>query len=153
MIALSISESTLHCRDHVEQTGWDIRVNEIVLIAEYTSEEGEKTDDYFLAFVTQEKDELFYSNVTLNASGVSEVLDELEKRVGVPLELKLHSTRGWNSRVLWPPPFTGTPYYQFEQPAPTTIWDRILRRVRRTRPAYRIADPIQDYLSKVLHPE
>lgn len=153
MVVLSISKSKLHCRDQAERTGWDIRVEEIVLIAEYTSDEGPKAEDYFLAFVTREKGEFYYSNVTLNATGVNEVLDELERRLGVSLELTLQSVRGWSSRVLWPPPLVGTPYYRFEQAPPATVWERILRRVRRTRPAYLIADPIQHYLAALLRRE
>jgi hypothetical protein len=153
MVYLGISGTTVYCRSDSGDPGWSIRISEIVLIAEYTTDEG-PADDYFLAFVTREDGELFYSSVTLSASGINPVLEELEKQYGCSLELKLAPVTEWASRVLWPPQLAGSEYLEAEEmPPPDGLWERFIAKVRRVRPAYRVSRRILQILSSHSTPD
>jgi hypothetical protein len=150
MVYLGISGATVCCRSDSADPGWTIRISDVVLIAEYTTDEG-PGDDYFLVFVTREEGELFYSSVTLSASGINPVLEELEKQFECSLELKLASVTHWASRVLWPPQLAGSEYLEAEAtPPPHGLWGRLLGKVRTARPAYRVSRRILQILSS--HP-
>lgn len=150
MVYIGISGPTVHCRSDSGDPGWSIRIGNIVLIAEYTTDQG-PADDYFLVFVTREEGELFYSSVTLSASGINPVLEELEKHFECSLELKLASVADWASRVLWPPQLAGSEYLEAEEvPRPEGWRERLLRKVKHVRPAYRVSRRILQILSS--HP-
>jgi hypothetical protein len=148
VIYLGISGATLHCRSDASDPGWSIRTGEIVLVAEYTTDDGPAVDDYFLVFVTKEGEELFYSSVTMRATGVNPVLEELEKELGGSLELKLFSSQGWASRVIWPPHLANVEYLEAEEvPPPAGLADRLLRRFTGARPEYRVSPRILQVLT------
>ena len=148
MIYLGISGSTVHCRSDSTDPGWSIRMNDIVLVAEYTTDDGPAVDDYFLVFVTREAGELFYSSVTMSAAGINAVIEALEKVLGGSMELKLSSSRRWASRVVWPPHLANVEYLEAEEvPEPDGLADRLIRRFRGVRPEYRVADRILQALT------
>lgn len=153
MVYLGISDANVHCRSDSGHPGWAIRIGDIVLMAEYTTDQG-PADDYFLVFVTREDGELFYSSVTLSATGINPVLEELEKHFGCSLELKLASVTKWASRVLWPPQLAGSEYLEAEEvPQPEGWRERLLRKVRSARPAYRVSHRILQVLSSHTTPD
>lgn len=148
MIYLGISGATLHCRSDATDPGWSIRTSEIVLVAEYTTDDGPAVDDYFLVFVTKEAGELFYSSVTMRATGINPVLEELEKELGGSLELRLFSSRGRASRVVWPPHLANVEYLEPEEiPEPHGLTERLLRRFQGVRPEYRVSHRILQALT------
>lgn len=147
MIRLSVSDAKLRCHHAVPDQAWSISIGDIVLIAEYTTDEGPQTDDYFLVFVTREQGELYYSNVTMYAAGINEALTELENILGCPLELTLPSSTSWNSRVVWPRDIAGSPYFRYEQVVPEGFWERLRSRVQGKRIETHLADPICEYLA------
>lgn len=148
MIYLGISGRTLHCRSDAADPGWSIRTGDIVLVAEYTTDEGPAVDDYFLVFVTRESGELYYSSVTMGATGINTVLEELERQLVGPLELRLFSSRRWASRVVWPQHLANLNYLEAEaMPEPEGLADRLFRRFRGVRPAYRVSDRILQVLT------
>lgn len=153
MVRLSISDAKLHCHHPVPGQGWSISISDIMLIAEYTTDEGPKADDYFLVFVTREQGEFYYSSVTMYAAGIGESLTALENWVNCSLELRLNSSRGWNSRVLWPPEFAGSAYFSYEEVVPEGFWERLRSRVKGNRIECRVADPIIEYLATQIYPE
>ena len=148
MIYLGISGPTIHCRSDSTDPGWSIRVSDIVLVAEYTTDDGPAVDDYFLVFVTSESGELFYSSVTMSAAGINAVLEELERQLGGSLELKLFSSRRWNSRVVWPPHLAGVEYLEADAPPPPEGFaESLFRRFKGVRPEYRVSDRILQALT------
>jgi hypothetical protein len=150
MVYLGISDANVCCRSDSGDPGWMIRISDIVLIAEYTTDQG-PADDYFLVFVTREEGELFYSSVTLSASGINPTLEELERQFACSLELKLASVTNWASRILWPPQLAGSQYLEAEDISPPRgLLERLLRKVRTARPAYRVSPRILQFLSS--HP-
>jgi len=129
-------------------------MSEIVLVAEYTTDDGPSVDDYFLVFVTREDGELFYSSVTMGASGINAALEELEKHLGCSLELKLSARRSWASRVVWPQHLAGSEYLEAEEVPPPDGWrDRLRRRFKGVRPAYRVSDRILQALAATPPPD
>jgi hypothetical protein len=153
MVYLGISDATVCCRSDSGDPGWSINITDIVLIAEYTTDEAPE-DDYFLVFVTREDGELFYSSVTLSASGINPVLEELEKQLRCSLELKLASVTDWASRVFWPSELAGSEYLEVEHiPPPQGLWEHLVAKVRIARPAYRVSHRILQILSSHLRPD
>jgi hypothetical protein len=148
VIFLGISGPTLHCRSDAADPGWSIRTSDIVLVAEYTTDAGPAVDDYFLVFVTRESGELFYSSVTMSATGINAVLEDLESQLVGPLELRLFSSRRWASRVVWPQHLANLEYLEVEEtPEPDGLGERLFRRFRGVRPKYRVSDRILQALT------
>ena len=148
MIYLGISGPTLHCRGDSTDPGWSIRISDIVLVAEYTTDDGPAVDDYFLVFVTREYGELFYSSVTMSAKGINAALEALENQLGNSLELKLSSRRAWASRVVWPQHLAGVEYLEAEEVPPPEGWrERLLTKFKGTRPTYRVSQRILQVLT------
>lgn len=148
MVFLGISGPILHCRSDAADPGWSIRTSDVVLVAEYTTDDGPAVDDYFLVFVTREGGELFYSSVTMSATGINAALEELEQLLGGSLELKLFSCRRWASRVVWPPHLANVDYLEAEPvPEPEGLAERLMRKFKGVRPEYRVSDRILQALT------
>ncbi len=148
MIYLGISGPTVFSRSDSTEPGWTIRIGDIVLIAEYTTDHG-PADDYFLVFVTREDGDLFYSSVTMSAAGINAVLDQLEQQLGGSLELKLASVKSWASRVLWPPNLAGSEYLEAEEvPAPRGLREQLLRKLKGVKQTYRVSQRLLQTLSE-----
>jgi hypothetical protein len=148
----SRSDGTDHATNDSNDSGWTIRISEIVLMAEYTTDHGPSAHDYFLVFVTLEKAELFYSSVTMSASGTDAVLGELEKRLSCSLDLNLASSTGWASRVVWPPQLAGSAYLEVEEvPPPQNLGEHLMRKFKPLRPAYRVSPRLIQILSESPH--
>jgi hypothetical protein len=143
MIYLGISAATIYCRGDSTDPGWTIRIADVVLVAEYTTDQGPSVDDYFLVFVTREYGELFYSSVTMSATGINAALEEIEKHLGGSLELKLSASRRWASRVVWPLHLAGVEYLEAEEAPPPEGWrERLMRKFNGVRPEYRVSHRI-----------
>ena len=147
VIRLSVSDTKLHCHHEAPDQSWSISIGDIVLIAEYTTVGGPDADDYFLVFVTREQGEFYYSNVTMYAAGIDESLTELEHVMGCSLDLSLHSSTSWNSRVVWPAKVAGSVYFRYEQAVPEGFWDRVRSSVQGKRIESHVADSICEYLA------
>ena len=147
VIQLSVSDAKLHCNHATPAQCWSIPISDVVLIAEYTTDEGPKADDYFLVFVTREEGEFYYSNVTMYAAGINESLTELEGILGCALDLKLSSSSGLRSRVIWPKELAGSDYFRYEQVVPEGFWDRVRSRVQGTRIETHVAESVCEYLA------
>jgi hypothetical protein len=153
VIRLRVSDAKLHCDQANPDQCWSIAVSDVVLIAEYTTDEGPHVDDYFLAFITRELGELYYSNVTMYAAGINESLTELESLLGCSLDLALHSSTKWSSRVVWPPKLAGSAYLRYEQAVPEGLWDRLRSRVLGKRIESHVTDSVREYLAALNQPE
>ena len=153
VIRLSVSDAKLHCHHTAPEEGWSISLSDIVLIAEYTTDEGPHLDDYFLVFVTREQGEFYYSNVTMYAAGINESLTVLERILGCSLDLTLHSSTRWSSRVVWPLKLAGAAYFRYDQVVPEGFWDRVRSRVQGKRIESHVADSICEYLAALSQPQ
>jgi len=89
----------------------------LVLIGEYTTNQGPYVDDYFVEFVTVESGKPFFWKVSFYAEGLEQSFVVLEKKLGEQLLLELYASTEWQSRVVWPPAESGKP---FLRPAKST---------------------------------
>lgn len=151
MVQLHVFDAKLHCRDQEQGDGWTIPIREIVLIAEFSTNQ-RPLDDYFLEFVTCEQGELYYSYVTMFASGIDDALAKLEACMRCKLELTLASSTEFNSRVVWPPHLAGSPFFRYERVVPEGLWNKLWSRVKGGRITSHIADPIRDFLAAQIAP-
>jgi hypothetical protein len=99
---LRIDESFLIYASDSGGQGWSLPIDAIVLIAEFTTDEGPWVEDYFLTFVTIEDGQTFCSTCPVFA-GTDTVLTEISRRFDVSIGLTLVKSTEWKSRILWPP--------------------------------------------------
>lgn len=102
---LVLEGGRLHFHEPWGKGGWELDVDQLVLVGEYTIEAWD--DDYRLCFLRDA------SGVWLEASfyalGVSEALRHLGDQLEAPLDLGLCNSTSFRSRVLWPPELRGRP--------------------------------------------
>jgi len=68
---------------------WTLPIAAIVLIAEFTTNEGPYVDDYFLTFVTVENGKALSATCSFYAEGRDSALSEISHQVGCPIEVGL----------------------------------------------------------------
>jgi hypothetical protein len=125
---------------------WQIPVENIMLMAEYTTDEGPLIDDYFVVFVASDGDEWNIATASFYSDGRDRIVRSLAQRWGSDIELSLSNSTEWKSRVAWPSPLVGREYFEFREVVPRT---RIaeLRRVA-FGPAYEYfpSQSVRDFL-------
>jgi hypothetical protein len=131
---VGIRERHLECDSEDGRTICRMPVEAIVLIAEYTSDEGPWSDDHFLVFWSFENGRLFRSIVPDSFEGMDQTIADLSQCLQVRLELGLLGETTWISRVLWPPELAGHPYFTFVEIETKTWMDRVKKRL--IGPAY-----------------
>lgn len=87
--------------------GWTVKLADVRLIGEYTTESGPFVDDYFLVFLTAEQSGWY--EAPLYATGLDRFLIELGVALGAPIRLALCGSTDWKTRALWPPAVEGEP--------------------------------------------
>ena len=145
MLSLQVSGSKLCCLDASEPQ-WSLEIADIVLIAEFTTDEGPGVDDYFLVFVTAESGKPFFSQCTFYAEGVDEALEYLRSRFNMPIDLNLCSSTVWASHVLWPRNLAGDDYFKFSEVQASGLGSRIRKAVLGPQLEYAISDQIRTYI-------
>lgn len=108
---------------------WQVAVDGVLILAEYTTNEGPWADDYFLLFVESDNGKLSVARASLYSDGIEEVLRDLRQRWAANIETRLHNSTEWKSRVLWPPELAGTEYFDFKEVEPQTIGSRLRKLV------------------------
>jgi hypothetical protein len=102
---------------------WTVPVEEIRVIAEFTTSDGPALDDYFLAFVTSTHD---WVSAPVYAVGCHDALLSLGRRLGADLAFGLCDRATWSSRVIWPPELTGYPAFNLSRAPDAGVLSRIL---------------------------
>lgn len=147
---LRIRQSDLECLDTTGKLLWTLTIDSIILIAEYTTNEGPHVDDYFLVFVTAEENKLFFSTCSFYVDGRDEALSVLQERLGSPIQLGLQGSTEWRSQVAWPARIAGSEYFTFAEIPPKTLLDRVKKRLLGPTQEYAISKPVRDYLEEQL---
>ena len=146
-----IEQSALEYRDSANQVLWQIPKN-IVLMAEYTSNEGPMMDDYFLVFVSADGHALNIATASFYADGRDEILRSLTQRWETAIELSLFNSTQWASRVVWPPALVGREYFETKEVEPKTLADKLRRLafgpVRDYFPAQSVGDFLMSRIGK-----
>lgn len=146
---LRIRGESLELLDAAGTPRWSLAVGSILLIAEYTTNEGPYDDDYFLVFVTAEDSKLYFSTCPSSA-GVGEGLNLLQQRLGSPIKLELQGSTEWRSRVAWPPEMRGTEYFTFKPAPANTLREKVKKRLFGPTYEYAISSAVQEFLRQQL---
>lgn len=126
---LQIRQSDLECLDISGKLLWALTIEAIVLIAEYTTNEGPQMDDYFLVFVSAEENKLFFSTCSFYVDGRDEALSVLQERLGSSISLGLQGSTEWRSRVAWPIKMAGSEYFAFTEVPAKTLTEKLKKRL------------------------
>jgi hypothetical protein len=125
---------------------WQVAVDGVLMVAEYTTNEGPWADDYFLVFVESDNGNLSVAKASLYSDGTDEVLRDLGQRWAANIETRLHNSTEWKSRVLWPPELAGTEYFDFKEVEPHTISGKLRKLVLGPIHEYFPSHPVRQFL-------
>jgi hypothetical protein len=124
-IRLNQDENVLEYWISDETLVWTVPVRDIVLVAEYTTNQGPTADDYYLVFVWAANGVLRFATADFYAAGCFETVNLLAKQWGTNLEFGLIHSTDWASRVMWPPELAGQEYFEFREARPKTLGERL----------------------------
>lgn len=94
-----------------EYEAFTVNLSDIVLIGEFTNDLGPFVDDWFLVFMHR-SGEVTYT-ASMYAQGAARVREELARALDIDMELMLHTSTDYSSRVLWPNALAGKSIYTF----------------------------------------
>jgi hypothetical protein len=126
-LVLSAEGTVLEHRSSGGQLLWDCPLDSLVLMAEYTTNEGPFVDDYFLVFVSNEKGKQYFATASFYSDGRDRLVEHLSQRWGMRVELGLSRSTEWKSRVLWPPEIAGNEYFSFREVHPNSQLEKLRR--------------------------
>jgi hypothetical protein len=91
---------------------WTMRLDAIVLVAEYTTNSGPWVDDWFLVLWELDHSSLRTAQVSVDENVGKLVIAKLAERSKDMIELGLVNSTDWRSRVVWPPSLKGANYFK-----------------------------------------
>lgn len=94
---------------------WQMPLERIVLVAEFTNDEGPKREDHFLVFWSFEEGELHRALAGFHANGRDETVHALSEYWQTNLKLELAESGQWRSRVIWPKELEDHQYLALEE--------------------------------------
>lgn len=95
---------------HGRGGGWEVGLESIRLIGEYTNRVGSLQDDWFFAMVT-ESGEMYVA--PMYSQGLDTVVGELNLRLRASLQFALAASTDDASRICWPRDWEGCPLLAF----------------------------------------
>jgi hypothetical protein len=125
---------------------WSFPRGSLILIGEYTTNEGPYVDDYFVEFVTIENGKATLSKISFYAEGMDEAFSVLQKALGQPLLLELYASTDWNSRVVWPPGLADRPFLRSLKP--TSTLSALMQRLKLRGPEQAVSDEVKVYIAE-----
>ena len=147
---LRIRDSNLESVGPTGQPSWALPIESIVLISEYTTDEGPYADDYFLVFVTAEDSKFYFSTCSVYSDGRDETLSVLQERLGSPIQLALVDSTEWRSRVVWPAKMAGSEYFTFTPIPAETLTEKLKKKLMGPTYEYKISKAVQEFLKEQL---
>lgn len=119
--SLEVREGRLRYRSEVYGE-WDLPVEAIRLIGEWTDEAGPFADDYFLVFAAGTGP---WRSASFYAEGMLQALLDLEAPLGESLRTGLAGSTRLASRVIYPRELTGRPLLRFRLGRAGRAWRRV----------------------------
>lgn len=98
--------------DPLDQTGWELLIEEIRAIIEYTTEEGPFGSDHFLVFIDSSATEF---HLPLDSEGCLDAIKQIGKVLRTDVNLKLSSSTYFVSRVVFPSSIAESKGYVLEK--------------------------------------
>ena len=87
---------------------WELEVESLGAVGEYTLQEDPSSDDYFLVFVSTSGD---FHRASFYADGRDSCLTDLGRELGATLRCNLRESTAPRSQVLWPKELIGAPLF------------------------------------------
>jgi len=109
---LTVQNQFLECFLN-EQLTWRTPLASILLIAEYTTNEGPYVDDYFVEFWSLEDGALLKASTSFYAAGGDDAFASIAAKLKTDFTFGLTGSTEWASRVMWPLELAGHPYFEF----------------------------------------
>src|SRR4029077_14562878 len=100
-IAIKLQDQSLECYKNGELI-WRMSIASILLIAEYTTNEGPHIDDYFIQLWSLEEGTFYQCSTTFYAAGRDAAFLELATQLETVVSFGLISSTEWASRIMWP---------------------------------------------------
>lgn len=100
---------------------WQLPVSSVLLIGEYTDQDGPCLDDYFYCFVSTTG---LYREASFYAEGRNDFFRELQLRLGGKMDSRLYSSTDFRSRIIWPDRLIGLPFLKYKQ-MPRGFWGKL----------------------------
>jgi hypothetical protein len=144
---IEVRDGSVVYRGRDGRSAWSLPIRQIILVAEYTTDEGPYCDDYFIVFVSTEGGRAYFSTCSFYADGMAEVITLLGGQFGTEMELALANSTKWDSRVIWPPDLGGSKYFEFTEITPKNSGERIRKALLGKQLEYRITEPIRTFIS------
>src|SRR5690242_7935711 len=154
--SLQIVDDELRCTDDKGTIRWSVAVPDIILIAEYTTNEGPMIDDYYLVFCFLDGDRAMFATCPFYATGREAAFGTLARMLGSPIQLGLAHSTDFSSRVLWPPHVEGQAYLTFKSEQSRDICKRLKAYVLGHTTEQFLSNSVQNYIRsqmRSLHPE
>ena len=126
---LYLFDDKLVCKLVKGEIVWDVAIENLVLIAEYTTNEGPMRDDYFLVFWSFEQGQLFEMKCSFHAVNAIETMEGLLKKLNARTALGLASSTEWESSILWPVKLVEKPYFEKVELVPETLKARVFKAI------------------------
>lgn len=105
-------------------TNWEIPIANIIVVGEYTNDQGPLLDDWFICFLVDDLNG--WHEASNYADGISDFKKEFLETKGVSnMYSDLGSSTDYNSFILWPNELYGKPLFNFTN-VYTSWWSRVL---------------------------
>jgi hypothetical protein len=143
---LTAEGSTLIYADPAHNISWRLPIESLILVAEYTTNEGPQADDYFLSFVTVENGAAVISTCGFYVEGRDDALEAISQHVGSPLAFNFTSSTAYASRIIWPSSLTGHKYFSYKAVDPRTLSEKLLTRLLGPELEYRFTEEVRAFI-------
>jgi len=140
---IAVLQDAIEYRDTTGHLLWHIKAKNIVLVAEYTTNEGPFGDDWFLVFGIAHRTPFFFT-CTGYSDGIETVLEFLRTRFAIAP--KLYNSTEWKSVVLWPNAIEDTPLVDFSQREPRNWRERLRTWYDGPMKQSHLSTAVRDYL-------
>ncbi len=99
-----------------------IPIDSIKLIGEYTTANGPVADDWFIVFMTSEKN---WTQISHYTPGMLEMLQELGAHLEAEVIGSLAYSTSWKTNIIWPQQVAGQEMWDAISEVPTTLVGRL----------------------------
>ncbi|HEX8657562.1 MAG TPA: hypothetical protein VF690_08515 [Hymenobacter sp.] len=99
-----------------------IPVPEIKLIGEYTTSAGPFVDDWFIVFMTSEKN---WKQISEYTPGMLEMLQELSSHLKAETIGSLAASTSWRTNIIWPQRVAGQEMWNVVSERPITLLEKL----------------------------
>ncbi len=111
------------------QTVFEIPVEQISAIGEFTTSAGPYFDDWYVTFITQND----WYEIPMDVSGIDELFLGLGNKLGVDLSYQLTNSTTWKTRIMYPEKLKERELYKIVNKSPKNFIKRLLGLKERVR--------------------